>query len=1101
MKSTAPWSVKGITKDTREAAKEAARREGKTLGEWLNKLIAEAGEHGISGMANDNGVDVNEIVDALDHLNRKVRQNDNRLNETLAHLTSALVRVEERLNTEQHAGDTGADFGPWEARFTALEEKVNDRERIHALRALEKAVGQMAVQVEKASQTTETRLDENDDRFARIEETIRTLGEPGSDPALSETVSSLARSLDAVKTDLAQAKQSTGHLDESQASAEFAKLGNSLADIRGELSALKQAMPKTDSRLNTLEAGLQTLQQQFQDAADETARAQISALEQKLPALDHEVEEIKTALPDIRDTLAKISTRLDVFEDGADNKDDQGIDPEFAERTGKRLRVLGDEIKRGGDQVRSLETLISRLSDQIDSSENRNAEALQKLGERLESLDGQLHHLSAARAPEAAGPSLAALTTEIDRSVRESTDALQSLFDSRLEDLENHVHELRASGAALPARETDDEELEVRPHFGMRAARPDAPVQATEAGRGSLDEEDDPLVVSEDHHDEFSGAFEDLDFEDDETPPTEAGSTAQPVEIDLDAEEHDANEARRIANEINLALNGMSSDDSASDQEVSAFDPSQDDLTEPDGFDDLGSDAAEDDVPLFDYEVEAPEPPPLAAPNPGPQARGSQSVAQPSQQPEDGRQAFLAASETLRPHHPDNSVSDPLDRPGERIAEPRSGARAAADAPGEAPPTPATASSADDGNSIAGDHPGKLPRTPDGRIDVARLTPKQKAILVARAKRKKAAAEQADMAPQKRRSEDQPAPGDTDARSAVHKEQQSLFAKIKNHFGGTSLLEDEDSEAPAKKKVAAGADNLETAPTIDDAGAEERLARTDDRNASALSGLVANPLVRIAILGLLIIAALIFLGLQFLGGKNTGDKTPAPSPGIDRPDVPSPKSATGNRNTELPAIGDRVRPRESFLSAMAILNADPEGDVAQAAFQNLEQSAMLGYPPAQFQLGEFYKDGKFTDADPARARSWFQRAANGGNLFAMHRLGYLYAEGKGGSTDMPAAIRWFEQAANLGFVDSQFNLGAIYDPGLGNEPRGIQDIEKSYYWFALAARNGDSLAAEKADEIEQRLSRQARERLNRDVQAWQAEPVNAQANEDLVSAP
>ena len=44
MKSGIPWSVKGIEPDVREAAKDAARRSGLTLGEWLNAAIIERAE-------------------------------------------------------------------------------------------------------------------------------------------------------------------------------------------------------------------------------------------------------------------------------------------------------------------------------------------------------------------------------------------------------------------------------------------------------------------------------------------------------------------------------------------------------------------------------------------------------------------------------------------------------------------------------------------------------------------------------------------------------------------------------------------------------------------------------------------------------------------------------------------------------------------------------------------------------------------------------------------------------------------------------------------------------------------------------------------------
>jgi len=41
MNKAAPWSIKGIGIDAREAAREAAQREGMSVGEWLNEVIAE----------------------------------------------------------------------------------------------------------------------------------------------------------------------------------------------------------------------------------------------------------------------------------------------------------------------------------------------------------------------------------------------------------------------------------------------------------------------------------------------------------------------------------------------------------------------------------------------------------------------------------------------------------------------------------------------------------------------------------------------------------------------------------------------------------------------------------------------------------------------------------------------------------------------------------------------------------------------------------------------------------------------------------------------------------------------------------------------------
>ena len=49
MKFGVPWSVKGIRPQARETAKEAARRSGMSLGEWLNSVvIRQAAEQGVT---------------------------------------------------------------------------------------------------------------------------------------------------------------------------------------------------------------------------------------------------------------------------------------------------------------------------------------------------------------------------------------------------------------------------------------------------------------------------------------------------------------------------------------------------------------------------------------------------------------------------------------------------------------------------------------------------------------------------------------------------------------------------------------------------------------------------------------------------------------------------------------------------------------------------------------------------------------------------------------------------------------------------------------------------------------------------------------------
>ena len=61
-------------------------------------------------------------------------------------------------------------------------------------------------------------------------------------------------------------------------------------------------------------------------------------------------------MKDAIDGLSTRITRVERISSQAEKLKDEAtgsVDPEFVEQTGSRLRILGDEIKRGGDQIRA----------------------------------------------------------------------------------------------------------------------------------------------------------------------------------------------------------------------------------------------------------------------------------------------------------------------------------------------------------------------------------------------------------------------------------------------------------------------------------------------------------------------------------------------------------------------------------------------------------------------------------------------------------------------------------------------------------------------------------------------------------------------------
>ena len=160
-----------------------------------------------------------------------------------------------------------------------------------------------------------------------------------------------------------------------------------------------------------------------------------------------------------------------------------------------------------------------------------------------------------------------------------------------------------------------------------------------------------------------------------------------------------------------------------------------------------------------------------------------------------------------------------------------------------------------------------------------------------------------------------------------------------------------------------------------------------------------------------------------------------------------------------------------------------------------EKAAGQGLAPAQYRLGSLYEKGLGVARDPALARAWYQRAADKGNARAMHNLAVLTAEGAGGKPDYAAAAGWFKKAAEYGIRDSQYNLAILYARGLGIE----QNLTQSYVWFAAGAAQGDEDAAKKRDEVAAKFDAKTLAQARAAAEAFRAKTPDLAANE--VAAP
>ncbi len=1160
-KSNTPWSVKGIERDARETAKEAAAREGMTVGAWLNQMIYTVGDPKRSGGAVD-GLRLKDIVTAIEALNARLAKAETVNGESLQSLTRNVGGVVERLQRLERVNANPASSAAIAERLDGLEEKVNDRQRIDAIKALEKAVASVALQFETAHK----------------------------------------ESLDRLDTQERQLQQLAGRLENAESDPEAASA----------INYLKNAVDGLAARISRTER-----------LASEAARMNSDA----------------AAAPD----------------------------PEFVERTGKRLRILGDEIKRGGDQIRSLENTIVKLSSQIDAAEKRSAEGVQKVSETLVDMRRQLESEEAASEEadrQSIEAAMAAATEHADARIAE----LQQSFEDMVAQIEttNAGNRAAALAAAKPRQAT-------APLSGAaQAASLDDVLNDDAFFDDGLDDgavNGDAVTADAESQDDIGAREEDALFDlDEDAFADKRRASDRDAHIDLDDDEADYDADHDGA--------------AASGRDTLTTDDFQDDFDELEGLLDTDAGAAQGTAPSDDAVFSALDDqagsgeattdstagdilqevrdafagPAAAAPDdafeaeyaaletdfddaPGAAAAPKPARRKSAEAPTD-LDAVLAELEQMGFREEryddvdygdqdadsvaDDGVGDPTNG-GDAIDDfldvPFDGEDASSSQQNHKNASPDPAAQADekaDDQAVAptGKRPDdfikaariaarqKASEDAEAATKKKRLSPKQRAILAARVKRKRAEAAKAaavkqaiatdgeSIAPsgddereedalrrKKRKAaakakakralkgapeqdenlefiDDDGAQDDyPDVMSAIEARQEtSLADKIGGALAGLksrmpggardaaqSADDDAEEDAPLSKgksalKGAAKA-TAKTAGKLSD-NAEDVAFFEDETDADendavdAAGNLMARPLtLGLGAAVLLAIVALVFISKDTLfpaaqppeariavnpqaaqpatqtpaqasvqtSGQISG-QVPAPSslpaaPGVSGETRLSAQPAPQSEAPDPAAIGAAVNPRDLYLESVAALKLATTPDAEAAALQQLREAAALGHPPAQLQLGELYKTGQGLAEDPVQARAWYERAANGGNILAMHRIGVMSAQGDGGAADLNAAISWFEQAGNRGLVDSQYNLGTIFHTNATRNTASVEDAGQAYYWYSLAAKNGDDQAGSLAAGLVSNLDTERKAALDAAVANWSATAVNAAANE------
>ena len=97
-------------------------------------------------------------------------------------------------------------------------------------------------------------------------------------------------------------------------------------------------------------------------------------------------------------------------------------------------------------------------------------------------------------------------------------------------------------------------------------------------------------------------------------------------------------------------------------------------------------------------------------------------------------------------------------------------------------------------------------------------------------------------------------------------------------------------------------------------------------------------------------------------------------------------------------------------------------------------------------MADMYSEGIEVPQDEEKAFYYTELAAQLGNLIGQFNLGNYYVEGRGCEVDPDMAKLWWKKAALQGLVEAQYNLGLR----LLNE----NNYDEAFKWLKLAAEQG-----------------------------------------------
>ncbi len=1122
MGAESSWSVRDVDPRARRRAREGARQDGVTVGEWINRKLLDDEK----GDADARFGDAPEVASALDRLSRRIEAAEHRSTLAITGIDQSVLGLVSRLQAAEGAqGDFQKDVyaaltdlrearTALAARIERLEADDASARSVQALKSLDSNLARLADEVEQKSAETGARLEAveqgleraGDDRDVadvarRLDEVEARVGEAG------ERLDAHSARLDGASSGLADTRARVQEAGDAAARAgdDLQRIADQIGGLDAKVDQLGAEASEARSRIDHVGAVGQQAVRGLADAAKSLDRlaGRLRGTETHLDAVAARQTEADAANARLAEDVDGVRERLGAADERAEalSARQDAHQAELREWMARHSDRLTSAEQATNTAIQALETSVSSLDDRVKGAEGRldqTAASQHAMGAKLDSLSREFADLvSQTRAQIADGLSRAAtedrteaisarlsgLEEEINQAERKRAVALDRII-AEVERLASSFGENLAESELRTAAMVDERLADMRNDMGRAVGELEetARREAARLERLAADEQQRLERLAKDGGGAPHVARAVLD-------EMEQAADAQRRAIDAVHEKVD-----RVADEVrqrisNVEMNADAAVDAVSNRLTRLSENAGDGDAEA-----LERRIRESESRTRDMLEEAMARLQRRVGEEGAPDAASSRVGEALEGLTLRLEAIERRQDDGRGHHDRDHVDDePITPIVDRGRAPRDAAWSAE------PPTPDDEVIFEDvGAGLAA-----TPFDPDRTALQERTAPASAAEpddlwdpfaeedAVARAD--DAAHDDGGFAGDAG-SDDGPGafaaypdPLDPEGRHADNPDMASSAYDdlVRRAAPEDAAPEDFDVDAVAAAETTVDAPGF--GPADDDDEPAARLRRNGRSMMIAASGAA-----------FLAVGAAAYMVASDTRGADPSDRDDeADGADAGAGDAASASAgaseAAGARQAALSAQDTRADdleagddPLAQYRLGVSRLN---EGENARAV-RLMQRAADAGFAPAQFRLGQLYEAGRGAPQNYADARRWTERAAQAGHREAMHNLGVYYANGVGAPESYEQAARWFREAALLGATDSQYNLGVLYEQGLGVSI----DLVEAYAWYSIAATSGDDAAAQRARALASRLT--ANERLNGDskASAFTPSPLDPIAN-------